>query len=104
MWGKLQITLEMIKFQHTIFALPFALIGALLASGGLPPWRQLIWIITAMVGARSAAMAYNRIVDIHFDRLNPRTSQRALVKGTLTMRFAVFFTIAMSLLFVFAAS
>ena len=56
-WRKLNITLEMIKFEHTVFALPFALIGALLASGGLPRWWQLMWILVAMVGARSAAMA-----------------------------------------------
>ena len=68
-WRKLKITLQMIKFEHTVFALPFALIGALLASGGFPkPW-QLGWIVVAMVGARSAAMAFNRLVDVQFDRL-----------------------------------
>jgi 4-hydroxybenzoate polyprenyltransferase len=102
-WRKLKITLEMIKFEHTVFALPFALIGALLASGGLPAGWQLGWIVMAMVGARSAAMAFNRLADIHFDRLNPRTQKRALATGELTVRFAVFFTIATSGLFVLSA-
>jgi 4-hydroxybenzoate polyprenyltransferase len=103
MWNKLKITLEMIKFEHTIFALPFALIGALLASHGLPTAHQIIWILIAMVGARSAAMAFNRIVDVQFDRLNPRTATRALPAGTLSRRFAVIFTVAMAALFVLAA-
>src|SRR6185295_17774552 len=98
-WRKLKITLEMIRFEHTIFALPFALIGALLASGGMPTWWQLTWIVTAMIGARSAAMSFNRLADVHFDRLNPRTKDRALVKGTLTVQFAVVFTIIMAGLF-----
>lgn len=93
----------MIKFEHTVFALPFALIGALLASEGLPRWWQLAWILVAMVGARSAAMAFNRLVDIDFDRRNPRTRERALAKGDLTVRFAGLFTLATSALFVFAA-
>jgi 4-hydroxybenzoate polyprenyltransferase len=93
----------MVKFEHTVFALPFALIGALLASGGLPSGWQLGWILVAMVGARSAAMAFNRIVDIRFDRLNPRTQDRALPKGTLSVSFAVTFTGVMSALFVLAA-
>lgn len=102
-WKKLKITLEMIKFEHTVFALPFALIGALLASHGLPSGRQIGWILAAMVGARSAAMAFNRIVDIQFDRLNPRTANRALPAGMLSRRFAVVFTVTMSALFVLAA-
>jgi 4-hydroxybenzoate polyprenyltransferase len=102
-WKKLKITLEMIKFEHTVFALPFALIGALLASRGLPQGRQIGWIVAAMVGARSAAMAFNRIVDIEFDRNNPRTQSRALPSGTLSLGFAVVFTIGMSALFVGAA-
>src|SRR2546421_12770092 len=93
----------MIKFEHTVFALPFALIGALLASGGLPAWWQLGWILAAMVGARSAAMAFNRLADIQYDRLNPRTRERALANGTLSVRFALLFTVAMSGLFVLAA-
>jgi 4-hydroxybenzoate polyprenyltransferase len=93
----------MIKFEHTIFALPFAFIGALLAGKGLPTGWQSTWIIFAMIGARSAAMTFNRIVDVRFDRSNPRTSERALPRGTLSMEFAIVFTIAMSLLFIFSA-
>ena len=100
---KLRITLEMIKFEHTLFALPFAFIGALLARKGIPTGWQAGWIIAAMVGARSAAMAFNRIADFQYDKLNPRTSGRALPRGTLSMQFAVVFTITMSALFVFSA-
>src|SRR5207249_10756878 len=91
----------MIKFEHTIFALPFAFIGALLARKGLPTAWQLTWIVLAMIGGRSAAMTFNRIADVRYDRSNPRTRKRALPQGTLSMGFAVVFTIAMSLLFVF---
>jgi 4-hydroxybenzoate polyprenyltransferase len=100
---KLRITLEMIKFEHTLFALPFAFIGALLARKGIPTAWQAAWIIAAMVGGRSAAMTFNRIADFHYDKSNPRTSGRALPRGTLSMQFAVAFTIAMSALFVFSA-
>jgi hypothetical protein len=95
-WQKLRITLEMIKFEHTIFALPFAFIGALMAGNGLPTGRQIAWIVAAMVGARSAAMTFNRIVDYRYDRLNPRTDKRALPAGTLSIPFAMTFTILMS--------
>src|SRR5262245_37192052 len=101
--NKLRTTLDMIKFEHTVFALPFAFIGALLAGRGLPSGRQTVWIIAAMVGARSAAMTFNRIADVDYDRLNPRTSGRALPQGSLSMQFAVVFTVAMSGLFVFSA-
>jgi len=103
MWRQLKTVLEMIRFEHTVFALPFAFLGALLASDGLPGLWQTSWIIVAMAGARSAAMAFNRIVDVEFDRLNPRTRERALPRGRLSMRFAVVFTIVASALFVFAA-
>jgi 4-hydroxybenzoate polyprenyltransferase len=93
----------MIKFEHTIFALPFAFIGALLARRGLPTAWQSVWIIAAMVGGRSAAMTFNRIVDLRYDKLNPRTSGRPLPLGTLTIQFAVLFTIVMAVLFVFSA-
>ena len=93
----------MIKFEHTLFALPFAFIGALLARKGLPTLWQTFWILAAMVGARSAAMTFNRMVDLHFDKLNPRTRDRALPRGTLSMQFAILFTAVMSLLFVIAA-
>jgi 4-hydroxybenzoate polyprenyltransferase len=93
----------MIKFEHTVFALPFAFIGALLARKGLPTGWQIAWIVAAMVGARSAAMAFNRIADTRFDKLNPRTRGRALPSGTLSTPFVVVFTIMMAGLFVVAA-
>jgi 4-hydroxybenzoate polyprenyltransferase len=93
----------MIKFEHTVFALPFAFIGALLAGKGLPAGWQIGWIVAAMVGARSAAMAFNRIADAHYDKLNPRTSSRALPSGYLSLQFAIMFTVAMSGLFIFSA-
>src|SRR5262245_11318490 len=93
----------MIKFEHTVFALPFAFIGALLARKGIPTAWQAGWIIAAMVGGRSAAMTFNRIADFRYDKLNPRTSGRALPRGSLSMHFAAAFTIAMSALFVFSA-
>ena len=83
-WRQLRIILEMIKFEHTVFALPFALMSALLAAHGLPPWRVTVWILVAMVGARSSAMAFNRLIDMEFDRRNPRTADRALPAGQLT--------------------
>ncbi len=78
----------MIKFEHTLFALPFAFLGALLAADGLPTWRQILWITVAMVGARSAAMTFNRIVDRDIDAQNPRTAGRELPAGKLTVSFA----------------
>ena len=81
----------MIKFEHTLFALPFAFLGAIMAANGLPTWRQLLWITVAMVGARSAAMTFNRIADREIDALNPRTANRELPTGKLTVGFAWFF-------------
>ncbi|NJM52474.1 MAG: UbiA family prenyltransferase, partial [Blastocatellia bacterium] len=75
-WQKLKTTLEMIKFEHTLFALPFAFLGAVLAANGLPSWWQILWITVAMFGARSAAMTFNRIIDRKFDAENPRTANR----------------------------
>ena len=83
----LKVTLEMIKWEHSIFALPFALCGAMLAAGGVPAWRQLAWIVVAMVSARSAAMAFNRLADASIDAANPRTATRALPVGQLTPAF-----------------
>ena len=100
---RLRITLEMIKFEHTVFALPFALLSAILASGGWPEAPKLFWIVMAMVGARSAAMAFNRIVDQQIDAENPRTKMRALPAGQLTVSFAVLFTVASAALFLGAA-
>lgn len=84
MWRQTRIILEMIKFEHTVFALPFALVAALLAAGGLPSGWTVAWILVAMVGARSSAMAFNRLVDYEYDRRNPRTATRALPAGHLT--------------------
>jgi 4-hydroxybenzoate polyprenyltransferase len=101
--GKLRTTLEMIKFEHSIFALPFALVGAMLAVRGWPTWREVFWLIVAMLGARSAAMTFNRIADRKLDGLNPRTRMRALPAGRLTLRFAVGFTVLSCALLVLAA-
>jgi 4-hydroxybenzoate polyprenyltransferase len=100
----LKITLEMIKWEHSIFALPFALCGAMLAAGGLPTWHQLAWIIVAMVSARSAAMAFNRLADASIDAANPRTATRALPAGLLTSGFVTTFVVAACGIFVLAAS
>ncbi len=101
--SKLAIILQMIKFEHTVFALPFALTSAVLAAGGLPPVPTIVWILVAMVGARSSAMAFNRIVDLHSDRLNPRTASRALPRGIISVGEVWLFTLASAGTFVFAA-
>jgi len=93
----------MIKIEHTLFALPFAFLGAVLAARGLPSTWQLLWIVVAMVGARSAAMAFNRIADRSFDARNPRTASRALPAGLLSVGFVWVFTIASAALFLLAA-
>lgn len=85
--GSLRVFLEMIKFEHTIFALPFAYIGMFLAAGGWPGWWIFAWITIAMVSARTLAMAVNRVVDRHVDAQNPRTANRALPRGRLSPRF-----------------
>ena len=85
---KLKTTLTMIKFEHTLFALPFAFLGAILAANGLPTWQQMLWITVAMVGARSAAMTFNRIVDRDIDAKNPRTAMREIPTGKLSLGFA----------------
>jgi 4-hydroxybenzoate polyprenyltransferase len=104
--SRIRTMFEMIKIEHSVFALPFALVGALLAAraaGGLPTWRQILWIVVAMVGARSAAMTMNRIADIEYDRRNPRTANRALPAGELTVRFASLFVILSSAVLLLAA-
>ena len=100
----LRLTLEMIKWEHSIFALPFALCGAMLAAGGFPSVHQLLWIIVAMIAARSAAMAFNRWADAAIDAANPRTSTRALPRGHLSPRFVVTFVVISSGVFGLAAS
>lgn len=104
MLRNLRITLEMIKWEHSIFALPFALCGAMLAAGGFPTLRQLLWIVVAMVAARSAAMAFNRWADAAIDAANPRTNTRALPAGHLSPAFVVTFVIVSSLVLVLAAA
>lgn len=99
-----RLTLEMIKIEHTLFALPFAFLGAVLAANGFPSARQILWIILAMVGARSAAMAFNRIADRSFDAKNPRTASRAIPAGLLSVGFVWAFTIASAALFLVAAA
>lgn len=93
----------MIKFEHTLFALPFALLGAVLAANGLPSWQQVLWITVAMFGARSAAMTFNRIIDRDIDAKNPRTANRELPSGKLSVGFAWGFLIVSVGLFLLAA-
>src|SRR5579863_5390062 len=99
----LRITLEMIKWEHSIFVLPFALCGAMLAANGLPTGRQLGWIVVAMVAARSAAMAFNRLADASIDAANPRTQTRALPAGHLTSGFVSMFVVTSCAVFLTAA-
>jgi 4-hydroxybenzoate polyprenyltransferase len=101
--SKVTTALEMIKFEHSVFALPFALTGALLARRGWPAWREIAWLVVAMVAARSAAMSFNRLADLKFDALNPRTRTRALPAGHLSPGFAALFTAASSALLLVAA-
>src|SRR5437588_10737225 len=108
LWKRLRLTLDMIKFEHSVFALPFALTGALLAfrEGGYSAaemWPKLGWIVVAMVGARSAAMAFNRLVDSAIDARNPRTSMRHLPAGLLSRGFGWAFVAASSAVFIVAA-
>jgi 4-hydroxybenzoate polyprenyltransferase len=97
-------TLEMIKIEHTLFALPFAFLGAVLAARGVPSLTQILWITVAMVGARSTAMAFNRIADKEIDARNPRTKMRAIPAGNLSVGFVVVFTIISAGVFVLAAA
>ncbi|MFN0085197.1 MAG: UbiA-like polyprenyltransferase [Blastocatellia bacterium] len=103
MLRSLKITLEMIKIEHTLFALPFAFLGAVLAAEGMPSGRTILWIVAAMVGARSAAMAFNRLVDRKFDAENPRTRTRAIPAGLLSVRYVAVFTVVSAGLFFLAA-
>src|SRR5947209_506854 len=97
-------TLEMIKWEHSIFALPFAFCGAMLAAGGLPAISQLGWIVLCMISARSAAMAFNRLADAQIDAANPRTATRAIPAGVLSQKFAAIFVTATCVIFVFSAA
>src|SRR3982075_4131429 len=106
--SRIRLTLEMINFEHSVFALPFALTGALLAirEGGLDLralWPKFLWIVVAMVGARSAAMAFNRVVDAEIDGRNPRTRMRHIPAGILSSAFGWGFVAVSSLVFIYAA-
>jgi 4-hydroxybenzoate polyprenyltransferase len=100
----IRTTLEMIKIEHTLFALPFALLGAVLAARGIPSLEKILWITLAMVGARSAAMAFNRVADRDYDARNPRTKMRAIPAGKLSVPFVLIFTIVGAGVFMFAAA
>jgi 4-hydroxybenzoate polyprenyltransferase len=103
--GKLATYLSFIRFSHSVFALPFALTGALLAWRIAPfHWRQILWVIVAMVSARSAAMGFNRLVDARMDALNPRTAAREIPTGALSRPEATLFVVIASLIFMFAAT
>ena len=104
MWAKTRTTLEMIKWEHSIFALPFALTAALLAAHGLPAVRTIAWILVAMVAARSCAIAFNRWADSEIDAANPRTKSRAIPAGLLSREFVLGFTLFTAAVFVFAAA
>ncbi len=100
---KLKIILEMIKFEHTVFALPFAVMSAFIAADGLPSLEKLGWILVAMVGARSCAMAFNRLADAEIDSINPRTATRAIPAGLITKSTVWIFTVVSAGLLVLAA-
>ena len=102
MLKKIAILLEMIKFEHTVFALPFAFMGAFLAGRDLPNLATFIWIVLAMVGARTCAMGFNRIIDREYDRLNPRTASRALPAQSVKLSEAWLMVILAGILFFFA--
>ena len=102
-WKSTRLTLEMIKWEHSIFALPFALTGAVLAAGGWPPLRVLMWIVVCMVSARSAAMAFNRLADARLDAANPRTALRALPAGSLGAGFVGGFVVVSAAVFLLGA-
>jgi|SRR5579863_42103 len=101
---QLHTVLEMIKIEHTLFALPFAFLGMLLAAEGWPRWQTIVWIAVAMVGARSAAMGWNRLVDRRIDAANPRTAQRALPAGQVSAGFVLVFVIGSAAVLVLAAA
>lgn len=104
LWKKVATTLEMIKWEHSVFALPFALTAAMLATAGWPPFQKVFWIVVCMVLARSAGMAFNRWADAELDGANPRTNTRAIPAGVLSREFVGWFTLLSSVLFLIAAA
>lgn len=100
---RIKTTLDMIKFEHSVFALPFAFMGAFLAERGIPHWDKLLWILIAMISARSVAMAFNRLVDREIDAINPRTRQRALPSGKVSPTWVRGFIIFWAVVFVFSS-
>ncbi len=104
--SKIKVFLEMIKFEHTIFALPFAYLGMVIGSfekfAQLPTWSEFLWITLAMVGARSAAMALNRLIDSTIDKLNPRTATRAIPAGKLSIKETIIFVLISLFIFIIA--
>src|SRR5438552_8558638 len=104
MFSNIKTTLEMIKWEHSVFALPFAMCGAMLAAGGLPRLPQIGWIVLCMVSARSAAMAFNRMADAQIDAANPRTATRAIPAGVLSQKFVGVFTVVSCVIFILAAA
>lgn len=103
MLKKIKIILDMIKFEHTLFALPFALMGAVLPDMGFPSWEKVLYILLAMVGARSAGMSLNRLIDAELDRYNPRTKERPIQRGLITKGQVFLFIVVNLALFIFAA-
>ena len=103
MFEKITLYLKMIKFSHSIFALPFAFTAALMAASGMPSLKQILWIVVAMVSARSGAMGLNRIIDRKIDAANPRTANREIPSGKINVGSAVFFTVLSLTVFVFSA-
>src|SRR5213594_2152513 len=105
MFGRLRTYASFVRFSHSVFALPFALAGALLAGRHVPiTWTVVAWILVAMVAARSAAMGFNRLADARLDALNPRTANRELPRGAMSSREAIAFVAAASAVFMFAAA
>jgi 4-hydroxybenzoate polyprenyltransferase len=102
--GKITLYLRMIKFPHSVFALPFAFTGAIMAAEGIPSLREIVWITIAMVGARSGAFGLNRIIDRKIDKANPRTKKRELPTGAIRLSEAILFTVLSFIVFIFAAS
>ena len=103
-WAKTRTTLEMIKWEHSIFALPFALTATILAAQGLPAWQTVLWILVAMISARTAAMAFNRWADAELDAANPRTANRAIPAGQLSRSFVLGFTVLAVVFFLTACA